>query len=191
MSRRAIDLEAFQDAVQKWMTDALSIPVVWRDQSAPQPELPFASLLIINGPETYAPQLEERVRYNSGAPEGTEIEQTVTGPCRLVVSCQVYVGVPDSRSPNLNATSLLASAKASLSLPSVLAEFSAANIAFATATPILNLDAIASDAFESRANMDVTFLATLELVEETGYIDKVELKSDELGVDVIIDASTP
>jgi len=184
-----IDLKVFRDTVQAWFANATGLQTIWRDQSAMQPEYPFASLLIINGPDPVAPQWEERLSFDSGRPQGEEYQIDVGVPCMFTVSCQAYVGMPAARAANLNAVAYVARAQSALSLPSVLAAFREKNIAVVRPEAVLNLDELVGDAYVSRANMDVVFGASLSLSEYTGYIDKAELKSAQLGIDILVDAS--
>jgi hypothetical protein len=113
---------------------------------------------------------------------GSEVRFQVGIPCAITVSCQTYVGMPNARDPDLDAIAYAEKAQSSLSLPSVLAELRAAGIAVIRPEGVLNISEVIADAFVSRANLDVVFGATLNLEEFTGYIDKVEAESKELGI---------
>ena len=178
-----IDMEAFENAVHGWFSEVTGLETIWRNQSAPQPEYPYASLLVINGPDPLAPQWEQRYDTDLGRPAGQEMRVTVCVPCRFTVSCQVYVGTPDARNPQVNALLFMTKAQSSLSLPSVLAVLWAAGIAVERSGSVQNISAIIEDAFASRANMDVVFGASLSLEELTGYLAKIQAESVSLGID--------
>jgi hypothetical protein len=176
-------MEAFQNAIQAWFADVTGLLTIWRNQSAPQPEYPFASLMIISGPEPSAPQWEQRFDTDLDRPGGGEVRISVCVPCRFTVSCQAFIEMPDARNPNQNATVYMNRAQSSLSLPSVLAAFHAAGISVERPGIVQNLDAIIEDSFVSRAAMDIVLGASLNLEEFTGYVDKVKMKSENFGID--------
>lgn len=184
-----IDMEAFQNAIQEWFAEATGLETIWRSQSAPQPEYPFAGLAITSGPAPSAPQWEQRTDTDLNRPAGEEVRISVGIPCRFTVSCQVYVGMPDARNPAINATAYMIAAQSSLSLPSVLAALCSAGIAVERPGVVQNLDEIIEDSFVSRATMDVVLGAALNLEEFAGYIAKVKIKSDSLGVDQTIETT--
>jgi hypothetical protein len=74
-------------------------------------------------------------------------------------------------------------AQSSLSLPSYLARFLAAGISVIRPGSVQNIDELIEDAYVSRANLDVTFGASLSLSEYCGYIDRIHAKSINLGID--------
>ncbi len=195
---RPISMSTFRNAVHHWFKTATGIPTIWRDQSAPQPSYPFGSLLITTGPEQVSPAWEQRISFDDGRPAGEEVEILIHVPCRFVVSCQAFVGMPEARDPDQNAVDYINRAKAALGLPSFRSKqyleddrptFESANIAVIGPGPVLNLDELIEDAYISRANMDVAFGASLSLAEYTGYIDKAQIVSADLGIDFVVDAS--
>lgn len=181
-----IDMEAFQNAIQAWFADVTGLETIWRNQSAPQPEYPFAGLAILSGPEPSAPQWEQRFDTDPLRPAGEEVRISVGVPCRFTISCQVYVDIPDARNPELNATAYMIRAQSSLSLPSVLASLHTAGISVERPGTVQNLDEVIEDSFVSRAAMDVVLGATLTLEEFTGFVSKVKVKSDNLGIDATL-----
>ena len=178
-----IDMEAFQNAVHNWFSSVTGLETIWRDQSAPQPKYPYGSLRVISGPEAVAPQFEQRRDTDLDRDEGEEVRLTECVPCRLTVSCQTYVGMPDARNPQLDAPYYMNRARGSLALESVRAELWVAKIAIERPGPVQNINEVIEDAYVSRANMDVAFAASLSVEEYTGYIAKVELESTGLGFD--------
>jgi hypothetical protein len=180
-----IDMEAFQNAIHDWFSGSTGLQTIWRNQSAPQPEHPFGSLMILSGPEQYSPAWEERDETDTGRPLGEEIKQTVTVPCRFVVSCQAYVEQVDARNPNHDAASYINKAKGALGLSSYLQDLNTANVSVSTVGPVQNLTALLESEMESRANMDVVFSSVLSLDEYVGYIEKVHATSTELGIDQV------
>lgn len=178
-----INMEDFRNAIHDWFSKATGLQTVWRDQSAPEPELPFASLRILNGPEAYSPTWEEREETDLNRPAGEEIKMTSTVPCRFVISCQVYVGLPDGRDPGLDALSYILRAKGALGLASYQADLREKNISVSRTGTVQNLTALQASEMESRANIDVTFNTVLAVEEYVGYIKKVHATAPELGID--------
>jgi hypothetical protein len=179
----AIDLEAFDNTIQGWFKNATGLQTIWRRQSAPMPPYPFAALMRTVGPTPKAPQWELRTSTNLSRPQGQEIQMDVGVPCSIVVSCQVYVCMTDARNPNVNAAVYAARAQSTLSLPSVLAVLRAAGISIVRPGEVQNIDELIEDAYVSRANLDVTFGATLSLTEFATYIERVHAESETFGID--------
>jgi len=179
-----MDFEAFQDAVHEWFADSTGLETIWRNQGAPQPAYPFASLKIISGPTPDAPQWEERWDYDEARSAGQQIRLTTGVSCSLTVSCQAYVGQTDARNPNYDACQYLSRAQAALSLESVHAGvFRPNNIGVLSPGPVQDLSELIEDAFVSRANMDVIFSAALNIEEYNTWIEKVHGTSTSLGID--------
>ena len=178
-----IDMEVFQNAIHAWFEDVTDLQTIWMGQSATQPCYPYGALQITSGPIPASPQWEERFETVAGQPAGQEIKMTVCNQCTFEISCQAYVGLPESRDPALNAQWYLNKAQSSLSLPSVRADFIVHNIAYTRTSPVQNINEVIADAFVSRANIDVTFGAVLSLDEYTGYVEKTEITSVSLGID--------
>lgn len=55
-----INWTAIENAIQDWFSGATGLTTIWRDQSAPQPDYPFATLLTIAGPTQIHGQDEQR-----------------------------------------------------------------------------------------------------------------------------------
>jgi hypothetical protein len=182
-----INMEDFENAVHRWFSDATGLETIWRRQSVYQPEYPFGSLLVSNGPAPAAPGWEERYSTDLDRPAGKEIEIEVVMPCQITVSCQTYVGKPDASNPSENAINYMNKAQSALMLPSVLAALRAENISVVRPGPVQNIGLLVEDAFESRANMDVVFGASLSLAELTGYIAKVQLESESFDMDFVVE----
>ncbi len=178
-----IDMESFENAVHSWFSDATGLVTVWREQSTPQPKLPFGSLLITTGPEPVAPQWEWRYDTDLGRPAGSEVRVTSGVPCQFTVSCQTYVGQPDGKNPQVNARYYINRALGDLQKFSVLTDLHAAGVGLVRTGGILNISEVIEDAYVSRANTDVTFGATLSIEEYIGYIEKIHAISTELGID--------
>ena len=178
-----IDMEVFQDAIHTWFSESMDIQVIWRNQNAPRPDYPYGSLLITSGPIPISPFAEERQSYDAARSLGKEIELDELIACQFMISCQVYVAGDEGRDPKENASALINKALISLSLRSKLAALWVKKIAFIRTGGIQNIPEEVGNERQSRANMDVTFTATLSVAEYIGYIEKVEAKSVNLGID--------
>jgi len=178
-----IDMEAFENAVHEWFSTNTGLMTIWRQSSSPQPERPYGSLLRVAGPVAISPHWEVRASTDLSREAGKEIAQEACVPCRITISCQAHVAQPDGSNPNQNAEFYINKAQSSLSLPSVGVTFKAANISVLQPGEVQNLNQIVEDSFESRANIDVIFGASLSLTEYVGYIKTVQVKSTALGID--------
>lgn len=179
-------LELFENAVHAWFADAVGIETVWRMQSAPQPELPFASLRIIDGPTPIGRAITCQTELQ-GQPLGQEIKLESRLPCSVTVSCQVFVAMPDARNPGYNARTYIVLALTALSLQGVREALWSQGVSVITTGMVQDLSALAESEHESRANLDVTFGIVLTAAEYVGYIETVQLKST--GMDLDFDVS--
>ena len=177
-----INLEAFENAVHKWFTDASGLFTAWRHQGAPQPTPPFGTLHTMTGPTPLATKWEVRRDYDVHRALGQEIRITYCVPCRLTVSCQAYTKVPE------DASVYTMRAQAALNTLAVQDQFRIANIAVERHEAIRDIDVIINETWMSRSNIDVSFAATMEFYEYEGYIETVNVKSDPLHVDLTITA---
>lgn len=185
-----INMEEFENAIHKWFTDATGLTTVWTQQGAPQPEYPFGTLEITSGPSQASPLWDYETDFDETRPPGKEVRFVTCVPCTFNISCQVFVGMPEGRDPNKNAMQYLSRAKAALQLPSFRDELAAKNIASLFAGSVQNIGELIEDSWVSRANMDVTFGASLSVEEFMGYIDKVEIsKTNDPKFDLLVDAS--
>jgi hypothetical protein len=172
----------FEKAVHDWFAEATGLETVWRDQSAPEPEMPFASLKLIAGPTPIGvAQVTETP--STGRQIQEEIEVRATVPCSMSVSCQVFVKMPDARNPGYNARTYVQRALLSLEMPSTQATFRGRGITINDIKPVQNLDALVEVEHQSRANMDVTFGIVLTKSEYVGYIETVHIQSTTLKFD--------
>lgn len=178
-----LDVESFQKAIHTWFKDKTGLFTIWAEQGAPQPEYPYATLRMSAPPVPAAPQWEERMDTDLSREAGKEIRVRVGIPCQITVSCQAFVGMPDARNVAVDAMSYMLKAQSSLSLPSVRATLKESNIAVTRPLSLLNISGVIADSYVSRANLDVMFGATLNLEEFVGYIDKVAVRSKDLGID--------
>lgn len=181
-----ISIENFENAVHRWFSESTGLEVIWQNQSKPRPYYPYGSLLISNGPEPVSPLWELREDTDLDRPQGTEIETIACVHCQFVVSCQAYVDMEDANNPVWSALQYMTRAQGALSLPSWLSVLRAVGISVVNRSSILNVSEVIKDARVSRVNMDVIFGASLNAVEYAGYIAKVELKSNSLGIDTIV-----
>ena len=182
-----IDMETFENTVHSWFTTATGLTAIWTNQSAPQPAKPYATLQVIAGPTQLSQHWETRTNYDVGRDPGEEVELETGVPCRITVACQVLVGQPAARQATTNARAYMLAASAALSKQSVLDLFAAEEIAIERVESPLDIPAIVGAEFDARSSMDVIFGAALNVSEFTGYMDKVELKSPALGIDIIIE----
>jgi len=181
-----MDFEAFQNAVHEWFAESTGLETIWRDQGGPQPSYPFGSLKMISGPVPDSPHWEERRDFDEARANGQQVRLTTGVSCQITISCQAYVGQPDARHPNYNASQYLAKAQAALSLESLQAElFRPNSIGVLSPGTVQDISELIEDAFVSRANMDVIFSAALNIEEYNTWIEKVHGTSTSLGIDQI------
>jgi hypothetical protein len=181
--QQPIAWETVELAIHDWMAEATELETIWRNQSTPRPEYPYATLLIIAGPVRRGGRDEVRTETLSGQPQGEEVAVTTCGLREFTVSCQIYVAKPDHVNPEAHARSLMTAAQSNLGQLSTLARLRAAGLSVVEEGPVQNIDEVLEDAYVSRSNMDVRFYAAANVVERTGYIENAALESTSLKID--------
>jgi putative N-acetylmannosamine-6-phosphate epimerase len=187
--RFPLDMRAFKDLIHDWISDVVrdeGIKVVWREQDAPQPPLPYVGLKIISGPIPLSQswgQLEEVDLTRAGK----EIEMSTYVQSELTVSCQAYVDRKFAVETEIDALAILAACRASLSLESTKQKLFQSRIGFVRSEPLLDLSVLEETSTPSRANIDLVFGAMLTYTEYVTYIQKVEIKSPQFGIDDIVE----
>lgn len=178
-----ISMETFEDAIHSWFVDATDLNTIWGQKSAPRPSYPYGRLIITSGPIAASPFWDVRNTTDLSRPAGEEVEQEAAVPCTFVISCQVFVGMPDGRNPTKDARFYMNQAFGSLGLPSKLATLYESNVSFVRSEPVQNLSSTIGSGFVERAGLDVTFGASLSVAEYVGYIKTVHATSTGLGID--------
>lgn len=184
-----LDWRFFKDTIHDWISEVVrdgGIQVVWREQNAPQPSLPFIGLKIIAGP-TELSQSWGQLTDVDLTRAGKEIEMSTYVPAHITVSCQAFVAREYAVEEEIDAQSILAACRASLSLESVKESFASKRISFVRAEPIADLSALEETSITSIANLDIVFGLTLTVAEYVTYIQKVQVVSPQFGIDDIIE----
>jgi hypothetical protein len=175
-----IPRKAIETAIVAWFTRATGLAasnVLLESQptSPNQPVLPYATVFNLS-PATKLGQDELRIRDASAdvpAPDaGSEIEILACGLRKMVFSCNTYSKTNDA---DADARALMDKAHAALALPSFVAELQAVGLSVIDDGAVRSLDALQSDKFVARAQLDVTFGLASNVTENTGYIEHVEI----------------
>ena len=187
-----IDWVTIDKALFDWVNDLLTFGgrVIWEDQNLPQPNYPYAtlkraSMIRVGGVP------EVRTTTDLGQPLGEEIEVLATAPEEFTLTVQTYVDLAaGANNSNTDAFKFASKVRASLGLPSIDAALGVAGISVVEDLPVLDTTVVVNAEWESRATFDVRMRTASQMSESTGYIDKAEIASPDLGIDpFIVDAS--
>lgn len=185
-----VDWKTIDDGLYDWLVALLSVSVIWENQNIPQPAYPYLSLLrqslvLLGGVP------EKRITTDLGQPAGEEIELEATSMLEFTLTIQAHVDeATGANDPAANAVALLNKVRASLGKLSVQRNFQDnLGLAIVEAMGVQDLSLVVNDEWLSRAAFDMRLRTRTVMTETTGYIDKVELKSTQFGVDTIVDAS--
>jgi hypothetical protein len=86
----ALALAAIEDAIHDWLKAAVGVTVIFSEQSAPQPAMPYCALRLDAPQRTGGPADEVRYITNLANPAGQEIEQTVVSVLEMMVNIQAF-----------------------------------------------------------------------------------------------------
>jgi hypothetical protein len=178
-----LNWQTIEDTIYDWFTEQSGVSVVWGNQDSPEEPYPFGVLSVISGPLMVAPQDEVKWTTDLSKPLGQEVALNIEGLRELVVSCQIFAEPPTSLDPSAHPRFIMSRVQASLSAPSVLEAFRNANMSIIRAGDIIILDAPDDDTWIARANMDVRFYLMSQSVEESGFMNEIEITSTPFGID--------
>lgn len=193
MPTEPIDWETVEATIYEWLTVTSDIVdhVVWEDQNIPQPEYPYASLKF-TAQAKEGGRDEIRTDTDEDRDAGSEIRMINTGPVVLTLSITFH----QDPNPRTNASpvgesamALAMKAQASLGMQTVLTHLAIANIAVVREQGIQDTSVFINGEWINRATLDVLVRTHTTMTEYTGYIEKVELRSLALGVDLLLDST--
>ncbi len=164
----AISVMQFKTAVWKFISSQVislvpNMQVVWMEQSAPRPKLPYVGLKIITGPKTYG---DDDMRQT--APGIYSIE----GQRAFTVSVNVF---------GANAEDISALITNGMSKLSALEALAADSIAILTNTSPQNLSVPLETKFENRVQFDIAFGCVMATTDDVGFIEQTGIKNTESG----------
>jgi len=190
-----IDWESIEDAIYAWLTGdveglgAIVPEAIWENQNVPQPAYPYASMLVTSHTKEGGRD-EIRTTYDAAQPLGEEIEFLATGPVQFTLALSFHVDpTAGGNEPAGRARALATKAQASLGLLAVLDHLSGAGLSVIAEEGVTDTSVVVNGEWLSRATLDVRLRTASQMTQRLGYIDKVELESDALGVDTVVDAS--
>ncbi len=163
-----MNIETIQAAVFSWANAALNADpaaptttVYWDEPEAPKPAAPALRLNLIAGPTMFG--LDE-LRSVAGDADAFEI----VGPRSFMLSVTAF---------GSTAFQLIADLQTSISDPTQMQVLEAANVAVLSTSSPRDVTVPLETKFETRAQIDVTLLATEDKVVTPGVIGKVAIDS--------------
>lgn len=193
-----VDWQAIDDATQAWVASVLGLTVNWENQNVPQPAYPYVTLL--RNPETDEGGINEiRNRtvdangdvINPGDPGTPDANEAIIfQPIQWTLSATAHTDFGNGgNDPAANAVARLGKLKRSLGLESTTDAFTAVGVSIVSPEEIVDSTLVINGEWISKATLDVIFRTASVMTEAQSFIDKVNLVSTQLGVDVVIDAS--
>jgi hypothetical protein len=145
--------------------------VLWVNQGAPQPDLPYATLKLSPARKTKN-SIDAIVTSQDLTQTGQEMAETVTGQREVTLTVDV---LSDVVTGDGTAMEFLENALTGLSLPSQRATLRLAGLSVVDWENPLDLSALVATAYQSRASADVRFYLVDTVTERTGYIETAEV----------------
>lgn len=190
-----IDWSTIEDAIYDWLAggvegfDAIVPDAIWEDQNVAQPDYPYATLKV-TAHRKEGGRDEVRTTTLTGQPAGQEIEILVTGPVQMTVAVTFNADAAAGGAASATrARSLAAKAQASLGLPAVVDHFRGAGLSIVAEEGVTDTSLVINGEWLARATLDVRLRTATQMTQRAGYMDKVQLESDDLGVDTTVDGS--
>lgn len=194
-----VDWDTIDNAIYDWLVDLLEVPVINEQQAIPQPQYPYASWL--RASEVDEGGVDEKRQRTLDADDKVVGEDPTAGdpvineeanyqPIQFTVTVQVHVDFTHGGSDSgRDAFWMCSKIRRSLGMTTVVDRFRVAGLSIIRPEALQDLSAEENGGWVSRAAVDVLFRTAAMMTERIGFYDKVQLKSDEFGIDVIVDAS--
>lgn len=128
--------------------------VIWMEQGAPRPKLPYVGLKIIAGPRAYG---DDDMRQTSPG------VYSIEGQRALTVSVNIF---------GENSEEIAALITNAMSKPSALESLSAESVAILTNTAPQNVSVPLETKFENRIQFDIDFGCVMATTDDVGFIEQ-------------------
>lgn len=200
-----VDWQAVDNRVYDWLNYVLDMNdrIIWENLNEPQPSYPYLSLL--RNTQT-GPGEEERVRTldangdpipagGTATPARNEYQSYEPIEFTLAITAHVSLDA-GGRRPGCDAMKMLSRAKASLGLRSIVDFFRPSGLSIVRPMNVVDTSVVVNAEWVRKATLDVIFgtasvySALPASIDDSGFIDKVQLVSSQFGVDTIVDASS-
>lgn len=193
-----VNWKVVDDAIYDWLNEQLGMRdrIVWENLNEPSPDrYPYLSLLrssIVSagGVEEIwrTIDLDEEQTMDPGTQESVINEHIVRDQASFTLSISAYVDRDsDMHDPMRNAIALLSKAKMSLGLNTVRDTLSLAGLSIIDDLTVTDTSIVINGDFVSRATLDIIFGVESSMTERIGFLDKVEVISEDYGVDELVE----
>lgn len=184
---------AVEEALKVWLVDTLGLVDDFQieEQDLQQPPFPYASAKLVAIAKEGGID-EKRADFDDAREAGSEMRLLSTGPVILTYSVSFHNLVEDqAQALSADETGMARAlrAQASLGMLSVLQHFGEYNLAIVKELGVKDTSIVENSNWRSRGTLDIQLRATTQMTEYAGYIDKVELASDDLGIDTVLDST--
>lgn len=182
LDQQPVSWEVIEGAIYDWVVALTGCEAIYSDQNVPQPAYPYmdlkrSSVIRLGGPP------EQRFSTDLTRPNGQEIELLTTSPVEFTLTVQAHIDEESgANKPDLNAVKLLSKLQASLGQQSVRDDLSDAGLSIVEELQIVDLSISENGRWINRAAMDVRLRTASVITDRTGFIEKVEVESTELGI---------
>lgn len=183
-----MDWEQIWCAIYDWVQPTVNVPVIWENQNIPTPSYPYVSLNIITGPNKEGGVDELRTSTDLSRNNGEEIELLTTDQVQFTLSITAHsdresLATTPSKDPMILASTL----QASLGRRSTLKQLTQdADLAIVNWVGPTDVSVAFNGQWHKRYNLDIIFRSSTRCKEYIGYIDKVDIKNDNLNTRIIV-----
>lgn len=172
-----LDWGALENAIRQWILATGLVTtekVILAGQDGPRPAVPFFEVRLGDMEAVGAADARSE-DYDSGAPAGQEITETVRGMREFPVFIRCFT---TSAVGSSSARALLSQVQTALGLPDVRDIIRAAGMTCWDTGRVQTLPAVLDTKWEGRATLTVRMYAEEHAIQKTGYIDTVEVTDE-------------
>lgn len=147
----------------KLSTDLMFLPqqdVIWQDQNSPQPDIPYVTLKIIQGPNQIG--IDDSMDYNSGTPDNYSLE----GMDAWTLNVQTY---------GEDSLQIINEFKVFLQDPELTEFINSKEITFLKPEGIIDVTILLETTFESRHSLDLIVYTKHASISNVSIIEDIEI----------------
>jgi len=180
----AIDWKTVRDAIYDWAHNSTGLDIEWSNQRRAQSARPYGVLNMIGPPKMLGGDDALVISTDLSAGAGREIQQTYFGNREITVSLQIFSSTTAGMGQAMEYMSL---AQSALNRESFFLPLLAAGVSVVNFGPPTDMSGVESATYVSRAALPVKFAVVDKTVDQTGYIETVEITPTYDGVAFPVD----
>lgn len=165
----AFSFSAVESFLVEWVAERTQLTVIWANQNAPSPALPYVYLDWVSDP---ASLILSDLRWDEDS-----AKFYTNANLEFSVSVSILVDAELSNNPDQNARALAYSLRQSLHQPGIFETFRGANLAVQDVTRVLCLDEVHKTEYINRAVFDLLLRSSESVLADVDSVGSVTMEA--------------